>query len=174
MIGAAAYWAKQRGQTTVLGGIIPVDPHWLQLMSDRGVLQYIDVVGVHAFPGMWFPDHPNWDWHSHWNGWSGKINSIAPLVAGRPVWVTETGFATYDLALGRVAKYELQAERLEDAAGSPADRLYWYTLLDLDPARDAIEGFHVDENEYHMGLINHWGERKPAFELLRDRLRRPS
>src|SRR4051812_43224990 len=50
MIGAAAYWAKQRGQTTVLGGMIPVDHHWLNLMKWRGVLDWIDVVAIHAFP----------------------------------------------------------------------------------------------------------------------------
>lgn len=36
--------------------------------------------------------------------------------------------------------------------------------------RLAIEGFHVDENEYHMGLV-HWdGQRKPAYDVFRERL----
>jgi CDP-paratose 2-epimerase len=171
MIGGAAYWAKRRGQTTVLGGMIPVDPHWLQLMREGGVLEYIDVVGIHAFPGMWFPDHPNWDWHDHWAGWADKVGGIRAHSGGRPIWCTETGLATYDLALRRIAKYEIQVEMLEAAAASPAERTYWYTLLDLDPGRDAIEGFHVDENEYHMGLINHWGERKPAYERMKGMMR---
>ena len=59
MIGAAAYWAKQRGRNTVLGGMIPVDPHWLNPMRDYGVIEYCDAIGIHAFPGMWFPNHPN-------------------------------------------------------------------------------------------------------------------
>jgi len=37
----------------------------------------------------------------------------------------------------------------------------------LAPDRDAIEGFHVDENEYHLGLVNYLGEPKPAYETFR-------
>jgi CDP-paratose 2-epimerase len=48
--------------------------------------------------------------------------------------------------------------------------VYGYTLIDLDPTREAIEGFHVDENEYHMGLIRHDGHKKDAFHRLRELL----
>jgi CDP-paratose 2-epimerase len=167
MIGAAAYWAQQRGKFTVLGGMIPVDPHWLRLMERHGVLEYTDVVGIHAFPGMWFPHHPNWDWHSHWNGWADKVGSIAHSAGRRPIWVTETGLATWDFASNHTGKFDLQCQMLREAATScPAERLYWYSLIDLDPARDAIEGFHVDENEYHMGLVSIEGKRKPAFDAF--------
>jgi CDP-paratose 2-epimerase len=171
MIGGAAYWAKQRGVRTVLGGMVPVDHHWLNLMESYGVLQYIDAVGIHAFPGMWFPDHPNWDWHAHWTGWDDKVAYIAEHAKGRPIWVTETGIATWDLALHREAKYELQVQALADAAAAAtasAERVYWYSLIDLDPQRDAIEGFHVDENEYHMGLVKDDGYRKLAFDQLKE------
>ena len=167
MIGDAAYWAKQRGMHTVLGGMIPVDPHWLNIMHNRGVMKYIDAIGIHAFPGMWFPDHPNWDWCDHWQDWNTKISSIADHTRGKPVWVTETGIATFDLALRREAKYELQVEALNAAAQSSADRVYWYSAIDLDANRDAIEGFHVDENEYHMGLMKHDGFQKLAFHQLK-------
>ncbi len=177
MLGSAAYWARQRRVTTVLGGMIPVDPHWLDLMHHAGVLQYIDVVAIHAFPGMWFPHHPNWDWQSHWTSWADKLDSIRPAARGRPIWVTETGLATWDLALQRVAKYELQEHMLRtvaDAITAPgpqtidrSTRFYWYSLIDLDPHREAIEGFHVDENEYHMGLIDPHGHRKSAYHLFK-------
>lgn len=167
MIGDAAYWAKQRGVHTVLGGMIPVDHYWLGLQRSRDVLKHIDVIAIHAFPGMWFPDHPNWDWHDHWKGWDAKIEYIAKHAEGRPIWVTETGVATWDLALKREAKYELQVQALEEAAAAPAERVYWYSVADLDERREAIEGFHVDENEYHMGLVKHDGFRKSAFETMR-------
>jgi CDP-paratose 2-epimerase len=173
MIGDAAYWAKHRGKSTVLGGMIPVDHHWLNLMGEYGVLRYIDAVAIHAFPGMWFPDHPNWDWHGHWEGWDQKVDYIAAHADGRPVWVTETGIATWDLALNRRSKYELQVEALRNAAAAPAERVYWYSLIDLDPAREAIEGFHVDENEYHMGLVTFDGHRKHAFDTFRHLMTRP-
>jgi hypothetical protein len=172
MVGAAAYWARQRGKRTVLGGMIPVDHHWLNLMEQYGVLEQVDVVGIHAFPGMWFPAHPNWDWQRDWKGWDQKLAYIGEHSRGRPIWVTETGIATWDLALSREAKYELQEQAINDLAAAEGERFYFYSLIDLDPAREAIEGFHVDENEYHMGLVKHDGYRKTAYgrlqELLRD------
>jgi CDP-paratose 2-epimerase len=169
MIGYAAHWAKHRKQSTVLGGMIPVDHHWLNLMRAYGVLQYIDVVAIHAFPGMWWPGQPNWDWHSHWQGWDAKISYIAAH-AKRPIWITETGLATWDLSRHRPAKHDLQVQMLEEAAAAPADRVYWYSLIDLDPQREAIEGFHVDENEYHMGLVTFEGARKDAFYRFKELL----
>ncbi|HEX8913654.1 MAG TPA: hypothetical protein VF796_14945 [Humisphaera sp.] len=170
MVGDAAYWAKQRGRRTVLGGMIPVDHHWLELIGSYGVLPYIDVVGIHGFPGMWFPDHPNWDWHSHFTGWADRIAYISSHAGGRPVWVTETGVATWDLALHRESKYDLQVNALDDLVAAPGERYYFYSLIDLDPEREAIEGFHVDENEYHMGLVKHDGFRKHAFHRLKELL----
>jgi CDP-paratose 2-epimerase len=169
MIGDAAHWAQRCGRRTVLGGMIPIDHHWLDLMRQYGTLAYIDVVGVHGFPGMWFPEHPNWEWHGHWKGWEQKIDYLRPHVGHRPIWVTETGLATWDLALHRESKYELQVAMLEDAAYTcPAERVYWYSMIDLDPAREAIEGFHVDENEYHMGLITFDGRKKHAYWRIKD------
>jgi CDP-paratose 2-epimerase len=172
MVGAAAHWAKRRGCHTVLGGMIPADPHWLDLMNWYGVLTHIDVIAVHGFPGMWFPDHPNWDWHRDWHGWADRLAGITAHGGGRPVWVTETGVATWDFALAREAKYELQCWAIDEVCAAPPGRYYLYSLVDLDPERDAIEGFHVDENEYHMGLVKHDGFRKHAFDLLKGRLTR--
>jgi CDP-paratose 2-epimerase len=172
MIGAAAYWAKQRGCKTVLGGMMPVDHHWLNLMRRHGVLQHIDIVGIHGFPGMWWPNHPNWDWHDRWQGWDQKVAYIAQQSDGKPVWVTETGLATWELATKQVAKFDLQQTMLADAARAASKtRMYWYSLIDLDPRRAAIEGLHVDENEYHMGLVCFDGTRKPAFDHLKGLLR---
>jgi CDP-paratose 2-epimerase len=167
MVGCAAYWARERGMPTVLGGMMPVDPEWLAMMDRYGALPHFDVVGIHGFPGMWWPDLPNWDWHSHWTGWKDKIDLAAESTGGRPVWVTETGFATWDLAVSKPAKFHLQEIHLLEALEAPAHRAYWYSLIDLAPHRTAIEGFHVDENEYHLGLVTHGGERKPAFHALR-------
>jgi CDP-paratose 2-epimerase len=167
MVGTAAYWAKQRGVPTVLGGMIPVDHHWLGLMKRWGAFPHLDVIGIHAFPGMWWEDAPNWDWHSHWRGWRDKVSDIRLHCEGRPVWVTETGLATYDRATGAAGRYDEQVSRLIEALEQcPAERIYWYSLIDLDPARESIEGFHVEENEYHLGLVHHDGRKKPAFEVM--------
>jgi CDP-paratose 2-epimerase len=168
MIRDAANWTKRRGQKTVLGGMIPVDPHWLMLLGDYGALDHIDVVAIHGFPGMWWDGGRNWDWHAHWNGWDAKAHSLRAAARGKPIWVTETGLATWELTLAREAKFDLQVRMLCDAADAPVDRVYWYCLFDLDPMRDAIEGFHVDENEYHLGLLTHDGRRKPAWAVMRE------
>src|SRR5690606_39525159 len=86
----------------------------------------------------------------------------------RPVWITETGLATWDLNNSREGRFDLQTELLEASASAPADRVYWYSLIDLDPAREAIEGFPVDENEYHLGLVRFDGTKKPAFDYVKD------
>lgn len=171
MVQMAANWAKVRGKRTVLGGMIPVDPHWLALIAGHGALAHVDVVGIHGFPEMWWSHAPNWDWHDHWQGWAAKIGGIAPQAAGRPIWITETGLATWDLERGCEARLDLQVAMLRQAAAAPSPRVYWYTLVDLDPRRAAIEGFHVDENEYHLGLVRWDFTRKPAYDLMKDLLR---
>jgi CDP-paratose 2-epimerase len=167
MVGCAAYWAKQRGKPTVLGGMMPADPHWLGLMDEYGVLPHIDKVAIHGFPGMWWEGGRNWDWVDAWNGWEARIASIHRHAQGRPVWITETGLSTWDIATNRRAKHDLQIERLLDATTAPAERTYWYSLIDLDSGRSAIEGFHVDENEYHLGLVAENGRPKPAYHQLK-------
>jgi hypothetical protein len=59
---------------------------------------------------------------------------------------------------------------LTQAAQISAAPVYWYALIDLDPTRQAIEGFHVDENEYHMGLVTYDGRKKAAFHRFKELL----
>ena len=169
MVREAGQVARLRGKPAILGGMIPVDPRWLELMGSYGVLDAVDAVAIHGFPDMWWPNHPNWDWYSHWKGWEEKVRCIAEP-SGLPVWVTETGLATWLMDEAATGRYELQSRRLEGAAQAPAERIYWYSLVDLDPEREAIEGFHVDENEYHLGLCTYEGEPKPAWWRLRELL----
>lgn len=171
MVGTAAYWAKELGQTTVLGGMMPVDHTWLDLMRGYGVLPYIDIISIHAFPEMWWSDWPNWEWYDQWKGWDDRIAYISAHAEGRPIWVTETGLATWDPVKARVDRLELQVMMLEQAAAAPVERLYWYSAIDLAPHRSAVEGFHVDENEYHLGLVTYEGEKKPAYERFKQLLR---
>ena len=172
MVGDAAYWARHLGRQTVLGGMIPVDHHWLNLMYGYGVMPHIDVVAIHAFPGMWWHGPICWEWQSHWRGWDAKVRYIAAHAGDRPIWVTETGLATWDLERGCEDREAMQCQALQEAAAAPAQRVYWYSAIDLDPDREAIEGFHVDENEYHMGLIRHDGSRKDAYDVMQDLMRR--
>lgn len=171
MIAMAAHWAHSQGVRTVLGGMIPVDPHWLKLMKQHGALQHVHTIAIHAFPGMWWANAPNWEWYRDWKGWSHKVNCLCPHSEGRPIWVTETGLATWDLSGGYESRFDLQVESLLHAAAAPVERIYWYSLMDLDPQLSAIEGYHVDENEYHLGLTSFQGIPKPAFHRMKELLR---
>ncbi len=163
MIRHAAKQAKMEGKTTVLGGMIPVDHRWLGLMKQCRALENIDVVAIHGFPGMWWDGEICWESRSAWHGWKEKIRYIREYAEGRPVWVTETGMATWDLDRGCLSRFEEQVVRMDKAMHAPAERVYWYSLMDLHPEREAIEGFHVDENEYHLGLVTAEGKAKPAY-----------
>ncbi len=167
MVGMAARTAHMMGKTTVLGGMTPIDPHWLRLIRDAGALEDVDVIAVHGFPGMWGHGDICWEWRRDWHGWRSKADLIRPLAEGRPIWLTETGSATWDLCPGRPTDGSEQATRLLQAARAPFNRVYWYSIIDLDPARDAIEGFHTDEYEYHLGLVTHGGRAKPAYDTMR-------
>lgn len=174
MVRGAARRAKLQGVPTVLGGMIPVDHHWLDLMAQYGALDDIDVIAIHGFPGMWWDGDICWERKAHWRGWANKVNDIASHARGRPIWITETGLATWDLERSRPARFQRQVRRLTAASHAPADRVYWYCLADLDPQREAIEGFHVDENEYHLGLVTATGQAKPAYQRFRKLLARRS
>lgn len=180
MIVLAAERTRACGKTPVLGGLTLLDYGFVATMDRLGVLEELDIVGIHAFPGMWKPFASSWDVAEHWYGWEHRIGEIRGAAGGREVWVTETGLATWDDSTGQVDRYELQARRLEEALEAPAPRVYWYTLFDLPADRVAIEEANQgprEEAEYHMGLVRTSpgfaldGHRKPAYHALRDCLR---
>ena len=178
MIGAAAYWAKHLGQRTVLGGIIPVDHHWLNLLQQRGALDSVDVIAIHAFPGLWTGSAHWWDWPQAWSGWTSKIRGIQPYTNDRPVWVTESGYATCKGNTPRPGGFIEQSQRLAEAMNAPTERLYWYCVRDLSPDCPCIEmsedGGRIDYREYHFGLSTVHGQRKLAWWTLRKALKEES
>jgi CDP-paratose 2-epimerase len=154
MIGNAAYWAKQRGKRTVLGGMKPIDPNWLRLMGERNLLQYIDAVGVHAFPGTS---------EAQWEGWRPNVERIRDVLKdfnpSAQVWITETGYSTWRHDERR------QLTAFVDALNAPVERVYWYALHDLDPRLSTGDGFHADERDYHFGLKRADGGEKLLYRL---------
>lgn len=154
MIGAAAYWARQRGKKTVLGGISPIDPNWVRMMHDRGVMQYIDAVSVHGFPGTF--DHS-------WEGWPANTSKMRDVLSelGLPseLWITEVGFSTWR------HDERQQVREFVEAIDADAERVYWYSVQDLDPSQPTLDGFHLDERDYHFGLRRADGTPKLLFRL---------
>jgi CDP-paratose 2-epimerase len=154
MIGNAAHWARRRGKKTVLGGMRPIDPNWLRLMGERNLLQYIDAVGIHAFPGAT---------DSQSDGWAPQAQRVREVLhqfndKGQ-VWITETGYSTWRHDERR------QLTALIDALDAPVDRVYWYGLHDLNPRMATGDGFHADERDYHFGLKGADGREKLLYRL---------
>jgi len=157
MAGGAAYWMQRRGKKTVLGGMCPTDPNWLAAIAQLGVLDHIDAVGLHDFPGTWQHDG---------TGWADLAAQVRRVLAhyGKDcaIWTTETGYSTWRRDEAR------QLDHLLDALAAPVDRVYWYAYADLDPELPSQEGFHVDERHYHFGLIHHDRTPKLLARALED------
>ena len=148
----AAIRAERPDLPIVLGGMSPIDPRFLRQLRDQGALEPIDVLAVHGFP---------YDWNL-WpiEEWPERIEALRAEF-GRPVWVTETGVSSY--ASEDAAAWGLRRTRevLRD------EKVFWYTLLDLAPEREATTRHKQAEGSsywrhFHFGLLRHDGTPKKA------------
>ena len=155
MVGMAASWAKKRDKKTLLGGMSPIDPNWLRMMAEKGLLENIDAVGIHGFPHVF---------DQQWEGWEMNMNSIKEVLSEfglkKEIWVSEAGFSTWQN--DEVKQYE----EFKKVITAEANRIYWYSLKDLDPKIATIGGFHLDEREYSFGLKKADGTKKLLYKLL--------
>lgn len=158
MVGSAAYWARQRGKKVVLGGMAPIDPGWLETMFDNGLMPYIDVVGVHGFPGSY--DVPGQTLRQ-------RIERVIQVLQAHDhpaqVWLTETGYSTW-----RHDQFE-QVRLAVQATSLPVQRIYWLSLRDLAQRRASQAGFHNDQRDYHFGIQGEGGQPKLLYRLWASR-----
>jgi beta-xylosidase len=146
----------------VLGGISPIDPHFVRLMGAHGVLDHVDVVAVHGFPLDW----------NHWSihEWPGKIDEIR-AVTSLPVWVSEAGASSFGAEEVQVFGLRRTAELLLDRV----ERVHWYSLLDL-PANWTATTRHKESEgsayyrHYYMGLVRQDGTPKLAASCFPSRM----
>lgn len=157
MICKAAYWARQRGKKTVLGGMSPIDPSWLSLMGDYKLLQHIDVVGIHGFPDVF---------DFNFEGWQENLGRVQEILdhhkSDARIWITECGFSTWQ-------HNELkQLEEFDKLLSLPVERAYWYSLYDLQAEKETMDGFHLDDREYFFGIIKSNGTPKLLHTLWKE------
>ena len=154
MVGGAAYWCKQRGKKTLLGGMSPIDPNWLQVMFERGVMEHIDAVGIHGFPYVF---------DQMWDGWEENISSVREVLdqhnCKAELWITEVGFSTW-----QHDEYKQLQEFLE-VLKADASRVYWYGVNDLNFDLPTVAGYHLDDREYFFGLKRSDGTTKLLYRL---------
>jgi len=138
----------------VLGGISPIDPIFIRNMSQRGVLDNVDVVAVHGFPLDW----NLWQIHE----WPDKLEEIRAETE-LPVWVTEVGVSTFGAEEVQVWGLQRTAELL--IGRTP--RIHWYSLYDLPRTWEATTRHKEAEGSsyyrhFHMGLLREDGTPKQA------------
>jgi beta-xylosidase len=124
-------------------------------MKANGVMDDIDVIGVHGFPLDW----------NHWkiDEWPDKI-AEAKDVSGKPVWVLEVGASSFGAE--EVAAFGL--ERTVELLKGKTERIHWYSLFDL-PSTWPAETRHKEAEgssyyrHYYLGLVREDGMPKLSW-----------
>lgn len=139
----------------VLGGISPIDPEFISLLKSYGLLDWVDAVAVHGFPLDW----------NHWriDEWPQKLDEIQ-AVTDLPIWVTEVGVSSF--GADEVQTFGLQ--RSTELLLGKAERIFWYSLLDLPKKWEATTRHKESEGSayyrhFYMGLIRDDRTPKPAI-----------
>jgi len=159
-LAGQAIAAENSGLTRVLGGMSPIDPHFLRRLETDGVLEHVDVVAVHGFPldwNLWQIDE-----------WPTKVAEIQ-AVTDKPVWVTEVGVSSF-------GSEDVQAWGLRKTAElliGRAPKIHWYSLYDLPRTWEATTRHKEAEGSsyyrhFHMGVLREDGSPKPAAEAYAD------
>jgi beta-xylosidase len=160
MVKAAsnAVSSENASLTRVLGGISPIDRHFITRLRAQGVLEAVDVVAVHGFPLDW----------NHWqiHEWGEQLSDIE-AVTDLPVWVTEVGVSSF----GAEEVQEFGLKRSAELLLGRVPRIHWYSLYDLPRAWPATTRHREAEGSsyyrhFYMGLLREDGSPKLAYELF--------
>jgi beta-xylosidase len=117
-------------------------------------------VAVHGFPLDW----------NHWqiDEWPAKLQQIR-AVTSLPVWVSEVGVSSF----GAEEVQEFGLRRTAELLRGQAERIHWYSLLDLPKAWPATTRHREAEGSsyyrhFYMGLVREDGEPKRALRHFAD------
>ena len=146
--------------TRVLGGISPIDPHFIGRLKGKGALDVVDVVAVHGFPLDW----------NLWplDEWPDRIAEIEAVVPDHDVWVTEVGVGSFGAEEVQLFGLNRTAELLLGRV----PRVFWYSLFDLPREWGATTRHREAEGSsyyrhFYMGLIREDGTPKLALDHFR-------
>lgn len=159
-LAADAVRAENPAILRVLGGMSPIDRHFVLRLKEFGVLDRLDAVAVHGFPLDW----NNWSI----NEWPERLREIQD-VTGLPVWISEVGVSTF----GAEEVQEFGLRRTAELLRGRAPRIHWYSLYDLPAAWPATTRHREAEGSsyyrhFHMGLLREDGTPKLAFHHFRE------
>jgi len=138
----------------VLGGLSPIDPNFVKLLGNYGVLDAVDVVALHGFPLDW----------NHWSihQWPRRIDEVREIT-DKAVWVSEAGVSSFGAEEVQVFGIQRTAELLLPLV----DRVHWYSLYDLPATWTATTRHKEAEGSayyrhYYMGILREDGSPKLA------------
>jgi beta-xylosidase len=144
----------------VLGGMSPIDPHFIGRLRNQGALEAVDVVAVHGFPLDW----------NLWpiDEWPDRIAEIAAVAPDHELWVTEVGVGSFGAEEVQVFGLNRTAELLLGRV----PRVFWYSLFDLPRSWEATTRHREAEGSsyyrhFYMGLIREDGTPKLALDHFR-------
>jgi beta-xylosidase len=153
---AAAVQAENPHLLRVLGGMSPIDPHFVVRMRDLGVLERLNVVALHGFPLDW----------NLWqiDAWPARLAEIE-AVTNLPLWVSEVGVSTF----GAEEVQEFGLRRTASLLRGRVDRIHWYSLYDLPQSWPATTRHREAEGSsyyrhFYMGLLREDGTAKLALK----------
>jgi beta-xylosidase len=158
MVICAAQAVRERNPDLriVLGGMSPIDPNFVKLLSSHGVMDAVDVVAIHGFPLDW----------NHWSihEWPKKIEEIRQ-VTNKPIWVSEVGASSF----GAEEVQTFGLRQTADLLLPLVERVHWYSLFDLPASWTATTRHKEAEGSayyrhYYMGLVREDGTPKAASE----------
>ena len=157
-LAAQAIRAENGSLPRVVGGMSPIDPHFVNLLGGHGLMEHVEAVAVHGFPLDW----NLWSVHD----WPAKIDEIR-AVTDKPVWVSEVGISTF----GAEEVQEWGLRRTAELLAGKAPRIHWYSLYDLPTAWEATTRHKEAEGSsyyrhFHMGLLREDGTPKRAAGLF--------
>jgi CDP-paratose 2-epimerase len=150
-VGAARIAREDHGKQTVLAGIIPAGGlEWVDLMCRYGVVEHIDRVALHGFPGTWLRRRI---------GWLHLLERLDAVLARhglrRPVWICEASYSTARRRRRSLEAEFRQIQMFRKLLHLPVERIFWYTLRDLAEDRRSAVHAHLgsyDPREHGCGL----------------------
>ena len=159
-LAAQAVKAEKPEILRVLGGISPIDPHFLKVLEGHGALQDLNAIALHGFPLDW----NLWSIHD----WPSKIAEIE-AVTELPIWVTEVGASSF----GAEEVQEFGLRRTAELLLGRVERVFWYSLYDLPQTWGATTRHREAEGSsyyrhFHMGLLREDGSPKLALKQFAD------
>lgn len=154
-LDAEAKWA---GTTVAINGI-ETSGEWIERLREHASIPYGVILAVHAPT-----DESVWSLED--------VLARASLSSpGSPVWVTSSGYSSWDDEDGALGKARRQSHKLRQALSTSVDRVYWSSLMDLPYTYQAFAGEELSISDYHRGLVTETGDLKPAFEELKTLLK---